>query len=50
MRSILISKLHDKALTVYPENIINTLKSIAALDDGVYNKEEILKIPQVSRM
>ena len=43
MRSILISKLHDKALTVYPENIINNLKSIAALDDGVYNKEEILK-------
>lgn len=43
MRSILISKLHDKALTVYPENIINTLKSIAALDNGVYNKEEILK-------
>ena len=43
MRSILISKLHDKALTVYPENIINTLNSIAALDNGVYNKEEILK-------
>ena len=43
MRSILLSKNQDAAFRVYSENLLKTLKNIASLDDGIYDKEKIMK-------
>ncbi len=45
MRSILLSKNQDAAFRVYSENLLKTLKNIASLDDGIYDKEKIIKNP-----
>ena len=43
MRSILLSKNQDAAFRVYSEKLLKTLKNIASLDDGIYDKEKIMK-------
>ncbi len=45
MRSILLSKNQDAAFRVYPESTLKILNSIACLDEGIYDKEKIIKSP-----